>query len=46
MTGVPMCDLAVKVSMGQRLRELGWGVGISPEPPYTAVKVPVFSFEK
>jgi carbamoyl-phosphate synthase large subunit len=46
VTGVPMCDLAVKVSLGQRLRDLGWGVGISPEPPYTAVKVPVFSFEK
>jgi carbamoyl-phosphate synthase large subunit len=46
VTGVPMCELAVKVSLEAKLRDLGYGVGVSSEPPYYAVKVPVFSFEK
>ena len=46
VTGVPMCDLAVQVSVGRKLRDLGYGTGISPEPPYTAVKVPVFFLRK
>ena len=46
VTGVPMVELASKVMVGQRLRELGFGVGVYKTPPYFAVKVPVFSFEK
>ncbi|WP_099205062.1 carbamoyl-phosphate synthase large subunit [Scatolibacter rhodanostii] len=46
VTGVPMCDLATKVSLGQKLADLGFGTGLYPTSPYTAVKVPVFSFEK
>lgn len=46
VTGIPIVDLAVRVSLGQKLRDLGWGVGIHRSPVYTAVKVPVFSFEK
>ncbi|MCL2099473.1 MAG: carbamoyl-phosphate synthase large subunit [Oscillospiraceae bacterium] len=46
VTGVPLCELAVKVSMGKKLPELGYGSGIAEIPDYTAVKVPVFSFEK
>jgi len=46
VTGVPMCELATRVSMGQKLSELGYGSGIAKTPPYQAVKVPVFSFEK
>jgi carbamoyl-phosphate synthase large subunit len=46
VTGVPMCELATKTSMGLKLAELGYGTGIYKAPPYTAVKVPVFSFEK
>ncbi|MCL2088639.1 MAG: carbamoyl-phosphate synthase large subunit [Oscillospiraceae bacterium] len=46
VTGIPMCELATKVSMGESLRDLGYSSGIAPIPPYTAVKVPVFSFEK
>ncbi len=46
VTGIQMCDLAVQVSLGQSLRELGCGTGLAKQPPYTAVKVPVFSFEK
>ena len=42
VTGVPMCDLATRVCIGEPLEESG----IAPTPPFTAVKVPVFSFEK
>ena len=46
VTNVPMVDLASHVMVGQKLRDLGYGVGLSKTPPYCAVKVPVFSFEK
>ncbi|MCL2232669.1 MAG: diaminopimelate epimerase, partial [Treponema sp.] len=46
VTGVPMCELATKVSVGQRLFALGYSSGIAKIPPYVAVKVPVFSFQK
>jgi carbamoyl-phosphate synthase large subunit len=46
VTGVPMCELATRVSVGQKLQDLGYTSGIAKIPPYTAVKVPVFSFEK
>ena len=46
VTGVPMVDLATRVMVGQPLKSLGYGTGLYQQPPYTAVKVPVFSFEK
>ena len=46
VTGVPMCDLATKVSLGYKLVDLGFGTGLYKPSPYVAVKVPVFSFEK
>ncbi|MDD4565563.1 MAG: carbamoyl-phosphate synthase large subunit [Eubacteriales bacterium] len=46
VTGVPMCELATRVSVGERLSALGYSSGIAKIPPYVAVKVPVFSFEK
>ena len=46
VTQVPMVDLAANVMLGARLRDLGYGTGLYRTPPYTAVKVPVFSFEK
>ncbi|MCL2380515.1 MAG: carbamoyl-phosphate synthase large subunit [Treponema sp.] len=46
VTGVPMCELATKVSVGQTLFALGYSSGIAKIPPYIAVKVPVFSFQK
>lgn len=46
VTGVPMVDLAARVMTGSRLRDLGYGTGLYRTPPYYAVKVPVFSFEK
>ena len=46
VTGVPMVDIASRVMVGQRLKDLGYGTGLCQTPPYCAVKVPVFSFEK
>ncbi len=46
VTGVPIIDLATKVMLGQKLRDLGYGTGIYREADYFAVKMPVFSFEK
>jgi len=46
VTGVPMCELATKVSAGEMLADNGYSSGIAKIPPYIAVKVPVFSFEK
>ena len=46
VTGVPMVDLATRVMVGQPLKSLGYGTGLYQKPPYVAVKVPVFSFEK
>ncbi len=46
VTGVPMCDLATRVSLGEKLGDLGYGTGLYKPSPYVAVKVPVFSFEK
>ena len=46
VTGVPMVDLASRVMVGEKLKDLGYGTGLYKTPPYFAVKVPVFSFEK
>ena len=46
VTGVPIIDLATKVMLGQKLKDLGYGTGLYPEARYFAVKAPVFSFEK
>ena len=46
VTGVPIIDLATKVMLGSKLKDLGYGTGIYPEAKYYAVKMPVFSFEK
>lgn len=46
VTGVPMVELATKIMVGAKLTDLGFGTGLYRTPPYFAVKVPVFSFEK
>lgn len=46
VTDVPMVDIASRVMTGAKLSELGYGTGLHSVPPYFAVKVPVFSFEK
>ena len=46
VTGVPVIDLATKVMLGEKLKDLGYGTGLYQEASYYAVKAPVFSFEK
>ena len=46
VTGVPMVELATKIMIGHSLQSLGYGTGLYKVPPYFAVKVPVFSFQK
>ena len=46
VTGVPMVDLATRAMLGEKLADMGYGSGLYRIPPYVAVKVPVFSFEK
>jgi carbamoyl-phosphate synthase large subunit len=46
VTGIPMVNLATKAMLGMKLSDFSYGTGLYKEPEYTAVKVPVFSFEK
>ncbi len=46
VTGVPIIDLATRVMLGEKLRDMEYGTGIYREASYYAVKAPVFSFEK
>jgi len=46
VTGIPLVNLAVQVSLGKTLKELGYAHGLAPEVPFVVVKAPVFSFEK
>ncbi|MFO7264889.1 MAG: carbamoyl-phosphate synthase large subunit [Bacillota bacterium] len=46
VTGVPLVALGTRVMLGETLAQLGCGDGLLPPPPFTAVKAPVFSFEK
>ncbi len=46
VTGVPMVELAVRISLGATLPELGWDGGLLPPPPFVAVKAPAFSTAK
>ena len=46
ITGVHMCGLATRTSLGEALPPEYAKIRFAKVPPYTAVKVPVFSFEK
>jgi carbamoyl-phosphate synthase large subunit len=46
VTGVPMVELAVRISLGERLADLGWPNGLLEPPPFVAVKAPAFSTAK
>jgi carbamoyl-phosphate synthase large subunit len=46
VTGVPMVELAVRISLGATLAELGWQSGLLDPPPFVAVKAPAFSTAK
>ncbi|MGN0152514.1 MAG: carbamoyl-phosphate synthase large subunit [Wujia sp.] len=46
VTGIPIVDLASKVIVGEKIRDLGYKPGLQPDSDYFAIKMPVFSFEK
>ena len=46
VTGIPVVDLATKVILGEKIKDLGYTTGLWPESEYVAIKMPVFSFEK
>ena len=46
VTGIPVVDLASRVILGAKIKELGYGTGLAPKSNYLAIKMPVFSFEK
>lgn len=46
ITEIPMANLATKVILGQKLKDLGYQNGLAPNKEGIFVKVPVFSFSK
>ncbi|TNJ66374.1 carbamoyl-phosphate synthase large subunit [Paenibacillus hemerocallicola] len=46
VTNVPMANVATRVIMGQKLKDMGYDNGLWPEDDHVSVKVPVFSFAK
>lgn len=46
VTGVPMIELATRCILGEKLRDMPYGVDLYPVKDIIAVKVPVFSFDK
>jgi len=46
VTKIPMIELATRVMLGEKLKDIGYGTGLYKETSYTAVKVPVFSTQK
>ncbi|MBE5800440.1 MAG: carbamoyl-phosphate synthase large subunit [Clostridiales bacterium] len=46
VTGIPIVELGVRASLGEKVPAMGFGTGLYPPAPTVAVKMPVFSFEK
>lgn len=46
VTGIPIVDIASRVILGAKLKDLGYESGLAKEADYMAIKMPVFSFEK
>ncbi len=46
VTGIPLVELGVRASLGEKVPTFGFGTGLYPPAPSIAVKMPVFSFEK
>jgi carbamoyl-phosphate synthase large subunit len=45
-TGINLVAAATRIALGERLRDMEYGIGLVPHVPYVVVKVPVFSFSK
>ena len=46
VTGIPVISLATGVICGEKLSDMGFGTWLAKESKLTAIKMPVFSFEK
>ncbi|AIG28615.1 carbamoyl-phosphate synthase (glutamine-hydrolyzing) large subunit [Brevibacillus laterosporus] len=46
VTNIPMVELAVRVSLGERLADMGYELGLSEDIHFFVVKAPVFSSTK
>ena len=46
VTGLPVIDIATRVILGEKLKDIGYGVGLYKKSEYVAVKMPIFSFQK
>lgn len=46
VTGLPLVKIATNIMLGKSIQDQGYQGGLQPIPPFYAVKVPVFSFNK
>jgi len=46
VTKIPMVNIAIQVILGEKLKDLNYGIGLLPNSSLVAVKAPVFSFQK
>ena len=46
VTNVPVIDIATRIMMGEKLKDMGYTTGIAPVTSTVAIKIPVFSTEK
>ncbi len=46
VTNLPVIDIATRVILGEKLKDMEYGTGIYKKSDYIAIKMPVFSFEK
>ena len=46
VTGLPVIDVATRVILGEKLKDIGFGTGLFKKADYVAVKMPIFSFQK
>ena len=46
VTNLPVIDIATRVILGEKLKNMEYGTGIYKKSEYIGVKMPVFSFEK
>ena len=46
VTNVPVIDIATRIMLGEKLKDMGYETGIAPITNTVAIKVPVFSTEK
>lgn len=46
VTNLPVIDIATRVILGEKLKDIGYGTGLYKRSDYIAIKMPVFSFEK